>query len=176
MCSAEVQPVLHQKASSQGLLPASRFRGMGHCLSCLTASALWLELHCWDTKMIEMLIASRRMSAAALACLKEKPQGIYLKVDQGPLHAGVKAEQLHWFWLSSCFFPLEGCELRICSLHQQSLTWRNSLSKMGSQPWNKLLIQVRKQWQTSESLLLCLCSGRRQNPSTSLAGGKRGSP
>lgn len=45
--------------------------------------------------MIEMLIASRRMSAAALAWLKEKPQGIYLKVDQGPLHAGVKAEQLH---------------------------------------------------------------------------------
>lgn len=56
------------------------------------------------------------MSAAALAWLKEKPQGIYLEAEEGPPYAGVKAEQLRCCQPSLCFFPLEERELRICPL------------------------------------------------------------
>lgn len=63
------------------------------------------------------------MSAAAFAWLKEKPQGIYLKADEDPPYAGGRAEQLHWFQPSFCFFALEESELRICSLFI-STAWR----------------------------------------------------
>lgn len=39
--------------------------------------------------MIETLIASRRAPAAALAWLKEKPQGIYVEAEGDPPYAGV---------------------------------------------------------------------------------------
>lgn len=63
--------------------------------------------------MIEILIISRRMSAAAFAWLKEKPQGIYLKADEDHPYlpyTWVKAEQLHWLQLSLFFFFFSGKE------------------------------------------------------------------
>lgn len=65
-------------------------------------------------RMTEMLISSRRMSAAALARLQEKPQGIHLEVDAGPPQARVKASGSAAF--SPGAFPRQDRELRICSL------------------------------------------------------------
>lgn len=65
--------------------------------------------------MIEMLIASRRMSAAALAWLREKPQGSYLKGGEDPSYSRVEAEPLISAKLV-LFVSGRERELRICSL------------------------------------------------------------
>lgn len=111
MCSAEIQPGLHRQGCSQDLITASQPGATGHCLSSLIAPALWQEQHCWSPRVIEMLIASRRMSAAALAWLREKPRGSYPKGDEDPPY------QSHWFQPSLCFLPLEEKESSESVLH-----------------------------------------------------------
>lgn len=144
------------------LITASQIGARG--IACQSvASAPWQELHCWNPKVIEMLIASRTVSAA-LPGWKKSPRAFTWGQMRILLIPGQRRPTPLISADSGLFFPWksESSESVLSSLVQPN---REKPTLQDGKLAVKYTVNVSKGAVTDIRItLLCLCSGRCRTP------------